>query len=304
MKKHPLATVVNFCSNESRFIKPCLEQCVQFSKQVIVPVCDHFFDGTKEDLALLENIYKAFPQVLFVQYPFIPEKVPSNILKKTDPAHFWHSLSRLIAAEQIEESIDHVLFLDADEIPDAKRFSCWLDCSDYSAHTVLKLANYWYFREPVYQAEKWEDSVVFAQKRALEPHLLLKKEERDAIYGSLPGPKRRMVLGVDGQPMFHHYSWVRTQEQMLKKVSSWGHCNDRSWKTLVEEEFKGPFQGKDFIHNYSFKTVPARFEIPEDKGVFSSNGNPNVIRLTEKNVLSAIKKASPSIWGLLFSLFP
>ena len=30
----------------------------------------------------------------------------------------------------------------------------------------------------------------------------------------------RMQLGVDGQPMVHHFSWVRSEAMMLKKVSA------------------------------------------------------------------------------------
>lgn len=301
--KYNLATIVNFCTNESRFIQVCLEQALQFSSQVIVPVCDHFFDGTKENTELLEKIYRAFPQCLFVEYPFIPHKIPKKVFKRVRPANFWHSFSRMIASEFVDEEIEHVLFLDADEIPDSSRFSEWLGCSDYHGHTVIKLANYWYFREPCYQADKWEDSIVFAQRRALEPHLLLSQEERNAIYDSLPGPKRRMVVGVDGSPMFHHYSWVRSEQEMLKKVSAWGHRGDQEWSQLVKNEFTGPFKGIDFVHQYPCKTISPIFQVPENP-VFEAKGTPNVIRLSEKKVLSTIKKTGDSFWSLILRGFP
>ncbi len=304
MKKYPLATIVNFCTNESRFIKLCLDQALQFSQQVIVPVCDHFFDGTEENRPLLEQIYQAFPQCLFVEYPFIPEKIPKKVFDKVPPSHFWHSLSRLIGAQFLEEGIENVLFLDADEIPEASRFMDWLECSDYPCHTVLKLANYWYFRDSCYQADKWEDSIVFAQKRALEPHLLLRKEERDAIYNSLPGPKRRMVVGPNGKPMFHHYSWVRTEEEMLKKVRNWGHCQDRDWEILVKKEFSGPFQGVDFVHQYQHKTVKPAFIVPSSPFSFERKGEARVTRMNRRSVVNAIKKVAGPFWGLIFRSFP
>ena len=210
-------------------------------------------------------------------------------MKKADPAHFWHSLSRLIGAQYLDERIENVLFLDADEIPDANRFTEWLGCSDYAGHTVLKLANYWYFRESCSQADRWEDSIVFAQRRALEPHLLLRQEERDAIYDSLPGPKRRMVVGPDGNPMFHHYSWVRTQEEMLKKVQAWGHKKDRDWAALVQQEFASPFRGTDFVHGYNYKTVKPLFDIRFDLPCFEARGEPSVKRLKQKEVLDLLK---------------
>ncbi len=300
MKKHPIATIVNFCTNESRFLRFCLEESLQCSRQVIVVVCDHFFDGTPENRDLLERIYRAFPECLFVEYPFIPHRISKRIFKKIDPAHFWHSLSRLIGSKFLKADIESVLFLDADEIPESRRFIEWMECSDYTCHTVLKMANYWYFREPCYQADRWEDSIVFVQKRALESHLLLRREERDAIYDSLPGPKRRLVVGPDGCPMFHHYSWVRTKEEMLKKVRSWGHRQDRDWETLVSQEFLEPFKGVDFVHQYTCKKIAPVFQVSLEPPRFEDKGRPNVVKVSPESILSLVSETEGSFWNLLF----
>jgi hypothetical protein len=42
---------------------------------------------------------------------------------------------------------------------------------------------------------------------------------------------------------------------MLRKVKSWGHTNDRDWNPMIEEEFSREFNGKDFVHNYSYKIL-------------------------------------------------
>ncbi len=300
MKKHPIAVIVNFCTNESRFIPFCLEQALLFSSQVIVPISDHFFDGNPENRPLLDTIYRAFPECHFIEYPFIPQKIPKKVFKTVDPSHFWHSLSRLIGFAFLNDQMESVLFLDADEIPEGDRFAEWLDCSDYTLHTVLKMANYWYFREPRFQAEKWEDSIVLVQKKSLTPHLLLKQEEREAIYDSLPNPKRRHVVGVDGRPMFHHYSWVRTEEEMLRKVRSWGHRNDRDWESLVKKEFLSDFQGVDFVHGYPFQTVNPPFEIQFTPTQFPPRGVGNVTRLTADQVLSHVNSGCLSRWKTIF----
>lgn len=293
MPKQPIATIVNFCSNEARFIGACLQQALHFSRQVIVPVCDHFFDGTAENRPLLEQVYRAFPQCLFVEYPFIPSEIPRRIFKHVAPAHFWHSLSRLIGLHHLQPDIETVMFLDADEVADGPRFAEWLEASDYHHHTVMKFANYWYFREPAYQAEQWEDTIVLAQLKALTPDLLLRQEERDAIYDLLPGPKRRGICAADGQPMFHHFSWVRSKEEMLKKVRSWGHKNDRNWLELVEKEFSGPFQGTDFVHGYRYKTVVPKFALSE-ASFAPAPSDPKVTRLSQKELLQHLKfKKSP-----------
>ncbi len=290
MQKQSIAAIVNFCSNESRFIGPCLEQAQMFAKQIIVPVCDHFFDGTVENRALLEQVYRAHPHCLFVEFPFIPAEIPRRIFKDITPAHFWHSCSRLIGASFLHEDIEAVLFLDADEIPDGARFSEWLDASDYHHHSVMKMANYWYFREPENQAVTWEDSIVLVQSRALSPEIILRQEERDALYDLLPGPKRRHVTGADGKPMFHHYSWVRTKEEMLKKVQTWGHKADCNWADLVHKEFTAPFQGTDFVRGYQYKSVTPYFNIRLDQLSFApGNSESNVIRLTQKDLQDLLK---------------
>ena len=66
---------------------------------------------------------------------------------------------------------------------------------------------------------------------------------------------------VDGKPMIHHFSWVRTKEEMLKKVHNWGHKNDTNWIDLVEEEFSRPFSGTDFIHKYQYNIVENKFNL-------------------------------------------
>jgi hypothetical protein len=298
MKKHLLSTVINFCSNESRFIQATIEQASLFSRQVIVVVCDHFFDGSPENRALLDEVYAAFPDCLFLEYPFIPQKIPKKIWKKITPAHFWHSLSRLVGYCYLDEEIETVLFLDADEIPDGKRFANWLNNSDYMQHTTLKLSNYWYFRDSSNQALRFEDSIVLAQRRALDLQILLHQEERDAIYNLLPGPKRRHVTDEEGSPMFHHYSWVRTQEEMLKKVQAWGHKGDRNWTDLVKEEFASPFKGSDFTHGYTYRSVKPFFDISLEKPPsFTPKQPPQVKKLGKKELFRFMKLRN--FWNFL-----
>lgn len=290
MQKQPIAAIINFCSNESRFIGACIEQAQIFAKQVIVSVCDHFFDGTVENRSILEQVYRAYPDCLFIEYPFIPSEIPRRIFKEISPSHFWHSCSRLVGASFLDKDIQAIVFLDADEIADGAKFAEWLEASDYHYHTVMKLANFWYFREPIYQALSLEDSIVLVQARALDPEILLRQEERDAMYELLPGPKRRSVTGSDGQPMFHHYSWVRTKEEMMKKVQSWGHKGDRNWISLVEKEFTGPFQGVDFIHGYGYKTVSPLFDIRLGAVTFKPTGREGrVVHLTQKQLRDLLK---------------
>lgn len=290
-----LATIVNFCTNESRYLRACLEQALLFSQQVIVPVCDHFFDGTPENRKLLEAVYAAFPSCLFVEYPFIPNEIPKEIFQEVEPAHFWHNLSRLVAVNFLEKGIERVLFLDADEVVEGERFSRWLQAGKYQKCAALKLATYWYFRQPEYQALQWEDSPVLVQTKKLSQKQLLATEERQAIYQLSQGLKERMVVDAEDVPMVHHYSWVRTQEEMLKKVRSWGHKGDRDWESLVHEEFSRPFSGTDFVHGYCFREVACPFGITLESPLFAPQGAPHVRRLQLKQLLELLPKRRKSL---------
>lgn len=303
MEKPPVATVINFCTNEARFLRACIEQCRIFSKQILIPVCNHFHDGTMENRALLEQIYRAFPDCRFIEYPFVPMEISSRVFRKISPAHFWHSASRAIACQFLHEEIDRVLFLDADEVPEGKKFLAWLKESDYIQHTVLKLANYWYFREPTYRADELEDSIVLAHKGSLDLSILLHEEERGAIYDLLPHPKRRKVVGSDRRPMFHHFSWVRTKEEMLRKTEKWGHRNDRDWKSLIEAEFASPFSGKDFIHGYSYQECAPPFEISLGEISFApeAKAKEQVLRLTQSDLLSLLELPRARGWKKFFT---
>jgi hypothetical protein len=120
---------------------------------------------------------------------------------------------------------------------------------------VMKLANYYYFREPVYQSLTFEDSVILVKKSLLSEAMIMDFEDRNKPFLEIPEPKERMVFGPENKPMIHHYSWVRTKEEMLKKVKTWGHSEDRDWISLVEKEFQSEFSGTDFVHGYKYKTV-------------------------------------------------
>ncbi len=259
----------------------------------------------KDAETLSSHVAKGIPFGLKIEVvlcpPFLYLEQVKKIFKKIAPAHFWHSLSRLIGVSFLEERIETVLFLDADEVPEGQKFAEWLDCSDYRPSTALKLANYWYFRSPAHQALKFEDSIVLAQRRSLESDILLHRDERDAIYNLLPGPKRRHVVGSDGKPMFHHYSWVRTQDEMLRKVRTWGHRGERDWEALVQREFANPFSGTDYIHGYSYREVPPLFGLSLSEPSFASRGVPNVKRLRRDELLNFVKK---DFRNLLFRLFP
>lgn len=248
MKSYKIATLINFSTNERAFLKPCVQQAAAFSSQILVSACDHFFDGVPENKKLLRNIYAQFPECQFIEYEF---QGPYS----QHSANFWHNLGRLLGFYHVEEQIDYILFLDVDEIVDGAKFLEWLTNFPLRNYEALQLACYWYFRKEHYQSKVWEETPLLIKKDALTHELLMHPFERGGTFFKMEGNKAPFIKGKDDLPMVHHYSWVRSKDEMLRKVASWGHSGERDWVSLIEEEFSRPFKGKDFIHGYDFIKV-------------------------------------------------
>jgi hypothetical protein len=244
-----ISTVINYCTNEYRFINTCINSVKPFSNQIIVPVSNHFFDGEKENKELLDKTYQENLDADFIEYEWQEGK----------PSQYWVNMSRIIGTNSVKDDSDWILFLDSDEIIDFDSFGSILKKIDDSL-VSLKLGCYWYFREPIYRATTLEDSTVLVKKDwvNINPDI---KPDREQMHEFLPTKNKiRMVLN-NGIPPIHHFSWVRTKEQMLKKVNSWGHNIDKDWKSLVEEEFSRPFNGTCFVNDYKFETVDNIFNL-------------------------------------------
>ena len=246
-----ICTVVNFCTHDFRFLRPCIKETARFSQQILVACSDHFFDGKPENPELLDQARRENPEAEFILLPY-------DAGQSHDP-QFWVTLSRWNALSHVKPEMEYILFLDADEIVDGSRFATFLKSFPVSRFNILKFGNYYYFRESKYRAKAFEDSVTLGKKKLLSRDLVVDYEDRNKAWESLPEPKQRMITDKDGTPMIHHFSWVRTKEEMLRKVLSWGHAGERDWQAMVEEEFSRPFSGKDFVHDYSYEEVQPPF---------------------------------------------
>jgi len=242
-----ITTLINYCTNDYKFIGACVEEALKFSIEVIVPYTDYFYDGSPENKALLDKTIQENPRAKFIFFPYDPKL---NVL----PQH-WVTFARVIGWKYSSSETDFILFLDADEVVDGNRFLEWQKGFPLSKMNVIKLANYYYFRDIIYQSETYEDSAVIARKNQLSEEMIMDFLDRDKSFRDITEPKARMVLGADNQPLIHHYSWVRSEAEMIKKVSTWGHSHERDWVQLVKDEFANGFKGVDFVHGYTYKTV-------------------------------------------------
>lgn len=274
--KQPICTIINFCTLEARFLTPLVENARLFSKQIIVPHCDHFFNGDRENLSLLEKIYHAFPDVRFVRFPLIQR----NDLTGPD---FLGAVARVAALPSLEKEIETLLFLDGDEIPDGRRFSEWLAETNLHDFDVVNFASYWYFREARYRALQEESQGTLIRRELATKERLLKGGERSPL-ADFVGQKIEHAEGLDKKPLIHHYSWVRSKEELLQKVISWGHYRERDWQAAIKEEFSRPFNGSDFVHGYSYKEVEPHLSLDLTEATFPPRGMPHLKVLSQEEL--------------------
>tara|TARA_Y100000034_G_scaffold20679_1_gene23668 strand:+ start:550 stop:1299 length:750 start_codon:yes stop_codon:yes gene_type:complete len=245
-----LATIICYCSSDERFARACLKEASKVSNEIIIPIGSHLFNGVPEKIDTIESLKKEFNLIKFAYFDWEDKYSP----------RYWHNISRITASDLISKDIDWVLFLDIDEILDVELFNKFLSKWDFENYDSYKLACAWYFREPVYKAKNLEDSIVLVRKNLIniDPHN--EYAEREQMHEMLNVPKKRMVT-VNNKPIVHHFSWVRTQKEMLYKVNNWGHKSDKDWTSLVNEEFSRPFNGKCFVNDYEFETVKDQFNL-------------------------------------------
>ena len=151
--------------------------------------------------------------------------------------------------------------LDSDEIIDGDMFLESYSENEEQFWTQFKsyaLCMYWYYRDFCYRSKTQEQAHIVVSKSVLNKNNVFTKYDRG---GHAVKDNITSMFGVQykDESYIHHYSWVRTKEDLLKKVEGWGHKNDKNWKELIHEEFSRPFLGKDCVHGYEFEKVEPSF---------------------------------------------
>lgn len=247
-----LTTILQYSTIDYRFLDASLKQASKFSDKIIIPICDHFFDGEPENQELLEKsfeIIKKYDKCEAYMFEWVGKK-STNI--------YYNVLSRLLGTTVANSS--WLLYIDVDEIID-DGFGEWFETVKHTNNTYW-LTCYWYFREPIYQSIRNEGAGLLIRKEHCKWNVDSSSDRQQLFYASnfIDG-FNTPILSKEGTPFIHHYSWVRTKEEMLKKVENWGHKHDKNWTSLIEEEFSRPFNGTDFVHGYEYNIVENKFNI-------------------------------------------
>jgi hypothetical protein len=264
MNRSKITAVISFCSNDWRFLQHCIAGVFAFCDQIIITVCDHFFDGSAENYAILEEAFQRFPSCTFLEFNFDPlhsYRVFSPIYPEHHNwRHEWHNTGRWLSYFYSSDQAEFLFFLDCDEIVDGPRFTDWLQRADLQHYSAYRFAGFWHFREAKYEALAADDLSMLVKKTAINPDSLWDEDERIGLFQCLPPNKQCGVRDRDGIPMVRHYSGVRTKDELIKKFSTWGHHWERDWESLVQEEFSRPFNGGDFIRRYRYREVEPIFD--------------------------------------------
>jgi hypothetical protein len=256
-----ISVIINYCSNESVFLDACIIECAKFSKEIIVSYGSHLYNGMTEDHDHIQHKKNQYPFVKFVKYDVdvnIDLKVQRGVVGR--PHAYWHNLARWAGVQSISKDT-FVLLLDVDEIPDGEKFKFWASTHSLDEFSAYKIANYWYFKKPVNQALTWEDTAVLVHGKHLSESNIFGDRERDAVVYQSKCRVLRYVLGNDFLPLVHHFSWVRTPDQMLFKLKNWGHQTDfQNHEIMVREVFKND-EVNDIVHNYEYIKTPNLFDL-------------------------------------------
>jgi hypothetical protein len=235
-------TLIPFCSYDYQFINRTIEGVRKVSDNIIITYCDHLFNGSPENLDLIDKVIKDNTDCKFIKINY----------DKTKDSRWHHNYTRWLSTN-ISNS-KYVLYLDSDEVFESDKLLEWVrfkkDFPD-----VCTFSNYWYFRSEKYQAKTYEDSPVLVNRKFINIENAFHGLER-AIYKYIDSNKKEFkIMGLDGNPMCHHYSWAMNKEDMLRKTQNWGHDKDRDWAKLIEEEFSRDFNGKDFVHGFEYNIL-------------------------------------------------
>lgn len=251
-----LVTLVSYCSNEREYIRRVLDAAVFASEDVIVAFGNRLYDGSRENIDEISALAIEYPKVHFSMYD-----VPDDMLGTPIMLHNRARQCAMESAKKLRPDDDFwVLMLDADEIP--RRHGVDLQQWKQESLAMLdkrngyKLTCFWYFLVPNLVSQGLQDSMTLVHSSTMTEKSMNSPRERDGICYEIifaGGEIVRHVYGLNGEPMFDHFAWVRGgRDGLLRKVTNWGHSGDKDWNCLITTAFdcidRGEFPTHDFIH--------------------------------------------------------
>ncbi len=263
-----ISIIMPYCSNDYQFLRPNIKQLLKFTDNIYIIYSNRFWNGENENKGIIDKSIKENPEATFVRVeyqkkqPPIPEffcrLIPKRcLLRPVYGPRYFEGLIRWRGYKEAEkESPDYYFFLDVDEIVDGEAFLKWLKNGLNRKLNAMIFNCYEYVRSPQYRSINWGKKGVLVKKRQIKKKDFFTYRIRRRFYQTSTPPKKEGILGLDGKPMIHHFSWIRSKKQFSKKVditSIHGLTNRKERK--IEMEFAKPLGKEDPIWGKNYVKV-------------------------------------------------
>jgi len=232
----------------------------------VVSFGSHLLNGSAEDLHHIATLIKRFPDVRFAEYQVdFSLNLSEQAGVQNRPKAYWHNLARWNGVQKLRRK-QWVFVLDADEVPDGHLVRKWIPgvYAKLTRATCYKMASFWYFKRPTFQATTLEDNPLLIHYNHLTKANNFGDSEREHLISHSQCYVQKKFKDDEDQVLWHHYSWVRSKSAMTKKMKHWGHADDRfkgvSVEKIVEEVFRDD-NVNDFVHQYRYRLVDNVFGI-------------------------------------------
>lgn len=230
---HNIKAVVLYSSIEKRFLMPCVTNLLLAGLSVHIICYDHLYGGEKE-LEFLPPDWET-NRVRISYLPWMPCK-----------SSLFHEAYARYFATRHWKIFEYNLYIDSDEIVEPYTFKIWLDSMVYIKYKSLKLAQYLYCISPKYRLNLKAYNTVLCNGNYARS-LPFTVEARFNAYWNNKNEFSRWAgkLGLNrdfgyyrGKPFIHHYTNVRSPEEMFKKVANYSHNKDKpNLKELANKMF-------------------------------------------------------------------
>lgn len=178
------------------------------------------------------------------------------------PTAYWHNLDRWSGIKSLKYTNNWVFIIDVDEIPDGNMVRNWLKTIYHSLNVneCYKIANYWYFKDPTNQAKTIEDSVLLINSKHLLEDNIFNDLERDDLILSSECILNRTIVDDNQNVMWHHFSFVRSKNQLKNKLKYWAHNDEYNADKLIDYIYRND-DINDIIHGYQYEKVKNKWNI-------------------------------------------
>lgn len=271
-----ITTIINMCSGDRNFIIEHIESIKDFSDEIRIPYSTHLYSGNPDDMTKMQLVKNACSKynIKFIEF----DKVIGSPLGQ--------NTARWAGSQNLKT--DYVLYMDADEIFEKNKINNWVNNFNYNDYDAINFQIHFYSMNSNHRACLNEEEAkhyvgnrdggnLYARgekagmlvKTNLITHQRIMHGVASERWSFIADPavnnKLEHVLALDQSIMLHHYAYVRSKDEMKRKILGSFHINDKpwaKWAQLIDDNFDDNFHfnssiHRDICHGYILKeTLP------------------------------------------------